>query len=62
MVDTNNNVNGSVIINTSDYKYIFEPVVTQNYNSNGETVLELNFGQTYLLRQLKNIEIILGSI
>lgn len=50
------------ILNTSDYKYIFEPVVTQNYNSNGEIVLELNFGQTYLLKQLKNIEIIFGSM
>lgn len=49
-------------IKTSDYNYIFEPVVTQSYNSNGETILEFNFGQTYILQQLKNIEIILGSM
>ena len=45
-----------------NYKYMFEPVVTEMSNSNGEVVLELNFEQTYLLRQLKNIEIIFGSM
>lgn len=50
------------IINTSDYSYIFEPVVTQNTDSKGRIVLDMKFNQTYILKQLKNIEIIFGSM
>lgn len=50
------------IINTSDYSYIFEPVVTQNTDSKGKIVLDMKFNQTYILKQLKNIEIIFGSM
>lgn len=50
------------IINTSDYSYIFEPVVTQNTDSKGRIVLDIKFNQTYILKQLKNIEIIFGSM
>ena len=46
------------IINTSDYSYIFEPVVTQNTDSKGRIVLDMKFNQTYILKKLKNIEII----
>ena len=51
-----------IIINTSDYSYIFEPVVTQNTDSKGRIVLDMKFNQTYILKQLKNIEIIFGSM
>ena len=47
------------IINTSDYSYIFEPVVTQNTDSKGRIVLDMKFNQTYIL---KHIEIIFGSM
>ena len=47
------------IINTSDYSYIFEPVVTQNTDSKGRIVLDMKFNQTYILKQLKNIELFL---
>lgn len=50
------------IINTSDYSYIFEPVITQNTDSKGRIVLDMKFNQTYILKQLKNIEIIFGSM
>lgn len=50
------------IINTRDYSYIFEPVVTQNTDSKGRIVLDMKFNQTYILKQLKNIEIIFGSM
>lgn len=50
------------IINTSEYSYIFEPVVTQNTDSKGRIVLDMKFNQTYILKQLKNIEIIFGSM
>ena len=51
------------IIHTSDYYYIFEPVVTELTDSNGRIVLEMKFDQqSYILRQLKNIEIIFGSM
>lgn len=50
------------IINTSDYSYIFEPVVTQNTDSKGRIVLDMKFNQTYILKQLKNIEIIFESM
>lgn len=50
------------IINTSDYSYIFEPVVTQNTDSKGRIVIDMKFNQTYILKQLKNIEIIFGSM
>lgn len=36
------------IINTSDYSYIFEPVVTQNTDSKGRIVLDMKFNQTYI--------------
>lgn len=51
------------IIKTSDYYYLFEPVVTTATTSENRTVLEIKFGQqTYSLNQLKNIEIIFGSM
>ena len=43
------------IINTSDYSYIFEPVVTQNTDSKGRIVLDMKFNQTYILKQLKSM-------
>ena len=45
----------------SDFN-IFEPVVTQNTDSKGKIVLDMKFNQTYILKQLKNIEIIFGSM
>lgn len=43
-----------------DYYYLFEPVVTMTRNSTGNTVLEIKFPQTFLLKDLKNIELAFG--
>ena len=40
------------------YSYKFEPIVSETRNGNGNTVMEINFGNTYALGDLKNIEII----
>ena len=42
------------------YFYQFEPVVTKLTDWNQNTVLEFKFGNTYLLKNLKNIEILFG--
>lgn len=42
------------------YYYIFEPVVTKLTDWNNNTVLEFKFENLYLLRELKNIEILFG--
>ena len=40
------------------YHYKFEPVATETRNSDGNTVIEFTFDNTYALGDLKNIEII----
>lgn len=42
------------------YFYKFEPVVTKLTDWNNNTVLEMKFDNTYILKQLKNIEILFG--
>ncbi|MFR8104624.1 MAG: hypothetical protein ACLU8F_06095 [Clostridia bacterium] len=43
-----------------NYYYIFEPVVTTLTDSEGNTVLEMKFPQTFMRKQIKNIEILFG--
>ena len=40
------------------YAYKFEPVVTETRNGQGNTIIEIDFDNTYALGELKNIEII----
>ena len=40
------------------YYYKYEPIATETRNSNGNTVIEISFDNTYALGDLKNIEII----
>ena len=42
----------------SKYYYKFEPVAEEMNNSNGDVVIDFDFGNTYKLEDLKNIEII----
>ena len=44
------------IINTSDYSYIFEPVVTQNTDSKGRIVLDMKFNRNYFWKYVKKLE------
>lgn len=53
--DEENNVKEEKDIN---YCYIYEPVVTETTDSNGNVVIQLDFDETYKLKDLKNIEII----
>lgn len=46
---------------TTNYSYIFEPVAEIGIDSEGKQVIEINYDKTYMLGELKNIEIILGS-
>ena len=46
---------------TSNYSYLYEPGVTVETNSSGQTVLVFEFKQTITLENLKNIEIIFGN-
>lgn len=44
--------------NNSNYYYEYEPVVNKMYNSDNNIILEIRFGRSYIINELKNIEVI----
>lgn len=58
--DTDLNVYDKNIINNG-YLYDYDPVVTELKNEKQNIVLDIRFDRTYVIDELKNIEVILGK-